>query len=437
MSTTKSMRNIYKGMSLYAKDEYESIWNDSIIVLDTNILLNLYRYSEETRKNILNCLKTFKNRIWIPYQVIKEYYKNRDKVIDDCNLVTDELKSIIDAKYGDIYKELNKRAERAQAVEEIKKIIEKNQQDLLPIFQKFKSDETKEKKLANNLAIEKEICELIKDSFEEEYEYKDIESVIEEGDYRIKNSIPPGYMDNEKKEQYNNYKINGDYIILNSIIKKAKENNKSVIFITDDQKEDWFQIANHKTLGGRCEILQEFYKETGNLMLIYTAKGFIDNYNHKSPKKPIPEATVKEIEKINTEGKWTNITINNDYINNNSYIRYMPDYSNRELSASEKRMCLQEILKRIEFLISIYQKENLSMEATMLNANEILLNIDKVDKYYILGYKKNYGKIRVYTQSLAQALYDKNYDYFYKTISNVLEELNKIIDNEHIEIAFG
>ena len=47
-----------------------------IIVLDTNVLLNIYRYSPEFSEFALNCLKTVKNYVVLPATVRLEYGKH-------------------------------------------------------------------------------------------------------------------------------------------------------------------------------------------------------------------------------------------------------------------------------------------------------------------------------------------------------------------------
>lgn len=50
------------------------------IVLDTNIILDLARYSLYTSKNILEIFNKCTDLIWIPNQVFKEYIKNKYNV---------------------------------------------------------------------------------------------------------------------------------------------------------------------------------------------------------------------------------------------------------------------------------------------------------------------------------------------------------------------
>jgi len=57
-------------------DENHEIWNECIFVFDANILLNLYRYSDETRELLISTLSGLKERIWIPNKVAFEYLNN-------------------------------------------------------------------------------------------------------------------------------------------------------------------------------------------------------------------------------------------------------------------------------------------------------------------------------------------------------------------------
>lgn len=62
-------------------DEKKQLWNGCVFVFDTNVLLNLYRYTANTRDTLLTALDDLKDRVWIPYQVAYEYAKNRFDVI--------------------------------------------------------------------------------------------------------------------------------------------------------------------------------------------------------------------------------------------------------------------------------------------------------------------------------------------------------------------
>jgi len=75
------MRETFKHFYLPSLEKIDNIWETGIISLDANVLLNLYRYSTETRKELLEVISDHSDRIWITYQAGREYHRNRISVI--------------------------------------------------------------------------------------------------------------------------------------------------------------------------------------------------------------------------------------------------------------------------------------------------------------------------------------------------------------------
>lgn len=91
-----TMTRMFKGYTNYTIEEYKNVWENGLIVVDTNVLLNLYRYSDDTRKKMLDIFGQLKKRLWIPYQVGYEFYKNKDNVIAEaCKEYDDLLKKLM------------------------------------------------------------------------------------------------------------------------------------------------------------------------------------------------------------------------------------------------------------------------------------------------------------------------------------------------------
>jgi len=66
-----------KFIEYHMNDYIEGIFREAIVILDTNVLLNLYRYSKATREKYLEILTQVKERFFLPYQVCQEFYKNK------------------------------------------------------------------------------------------------------------------------------------------------------------------------------------------------------------------------------------------------------------------------------------------------------------------------------------------------------------------------
>nr|WP_248700545.1 PIN-like domain-containing protein [Parageobacillus thermoglucosidasius] len=70
---------MFAGFLEYTEEEFKELWEQAIFVVDTNVLINFYKYTnKETTQNLFDILKELKkaNRLWIPHQVALEYFFN-------------------------------------------------------------------------------------------------------------------------------------------------------------------------------------------------------------------------------------------------------------------------------------------------------------------------------------------------------------------------
>ena len=137
-------------------------------------------------------------------------------------------------------------------------------------------------------------------------------------------------MDSKKPEP----ECYGDLVIWNEIIEYAHKNNKNIIFITDDKKEDWWgKKIEGKTTGPSHELIKEFYDKTSMLFYMYTSDKFIelisDRFNIKDTEELKDES--KELAIINfkelVDASFANKRKNYiKYYTNNKYNNLSHDY---------------------------------------------------------------------------------------------------------------
>ncbi|MEU9009038.1 PIN-like domain-containing protein [Streptomyces sp. NPDC048479] len=60
------------------KGDCERVFQSGMVVLDTNVLLNLYRSNARTREDTLAVLTKLRDRLWVPHQVLTEFWRNRE-----------------------------------------------------------------------------------------------------------------------------------------------------------------------------------------------------------------------------------------------------------------------------------------------------------------------------------------------------------------------
>lgn len=287
------MKDQFIGFYELKPGEVDEIWESGIFIFDANSLLNLYRYSSQTSNDFLQILNKLKDQLFLPHQVGYEFHNNRHIVIDTINnsyeLLLNEFNKEIDNAFDKI---LNKHTKHPIIkINELKKTKEK-------FLNEFKGELLNQKKshvdYFKNDSILDQLTNLFENKVGSEFSDEELEVIYSEGSGRYIKKIPPGYKDTDKKNNGDRH-LYGDLIIWKQIINFSKQEKKAIIFITDDRKEDWWQIEHGKTIRPRQELIFEFFKETGIRILIYNADKFMKYAKDKKVVKEIKQKSIKEI----------------------------------------------------------------------------------------------------------------------------------------------
>jgi len=279
------MKNKFPGHFL-SDDAKEKIWKEGIFVFDANILLDMYRYSEETKESLLLAIESIRERAWLPHRAAKEYLDNRIKVILDQGTEyetaiseIEKLKRKLDNKRSHPFISAKTMSQVDTALELATKELEENKK-------------THNSRITND-EIRDRIAAIFEEAVGEEATKEEIQKTIIEGKTRYENKIPPGYLDSKKQNEESTdtgiERAYGDLIIWKSIIEKALSEESSVIFITGDKKEDWWLKANGKTISPRPELVKEFEDKTGQKFYMYAPESFIQRTLTSKKDRPSQE----------------------------------------------------------------------------------------------------------------------------------------------------
>lgn len=256
-------------------EEFQKIrLSKHLIVLDTNIFLELYRQPSNISLDIIEALKQIMEQIYVPRQVYDEYLRNYQKICGEEKkkyqnvrrelfaLVTklqDDIKSRTTEyrkhNYTDISKLQSDLGEKlAEAIDIIKAYENNHKEEIEKNIEFLQSDKVKE------------FVELLNEQgkIEKQLTFSEKLSILQEGKIRFENLIPPGYMDQEK-DGMDKY---GDLFVWKSIIKAASEKNANILFICNDKKEDWWEQNKENLIDLRKELWEEF-KENRPLLEIH------------------------------------------------------------------------------------------------------------------------------------------------------------------------
>jgi hypothetical protein len=75
------MRKQFPGYYRPTSADFAQKVKECVFCFDTNVLLNLYRYTPESRENLIKVLQAVKDRVWLPHQVGIEYQRRRIEVL--------------------------------------------------------------------------------------------------------------------------------------------------------------------------------------------------------------------------------------------------------------------------------------------------------------------------------------------------------------------
>lgn len=273
------MRDEFPGYYSPTPEAMASLWRDATFVLDTNVLLRLYRVPDATRNQMLDALKALGGRLWIPRQVGIEYQRNRLQAVhvehQRAKAAVSDIERAFKAYEAAVSKaELKERgvddadailAEMAKSANRIKTIVENS--------------------LSGQLAphdhdhIRDEIDGLLKGRVGDPPKGQaEVDAWNEKGRKRFEMKWGPGHSDSEKADSAEPFfyaqgvvyqRQYGDLYLWFQLLEYAKSNDvKKVVFVTQDAKEDWWRLApgagrNRLRLSPQESLVEEIRRESG------------------------------------------------------------------------------------------------------------------------------------------------------------------------------
>lgn len=282
------MKSKFIGHFKPSKDDFDGMWRQNTFVFDTNVLLNLYRYSEETRNRLLELTSSFKDRVWLPRKVADEFFDNR---LDVLGKQAEE--------YDALFKDLEKIDQALRNTRQHPFVSTSMLENIANLFKTLKSELEDNKdslliRLSNDEILQR-LGDLFDGKIDSGFTPQELESIYLEGAKRVEKKIPPGFKDAKAKVNcLDDYRIYGDLILWKEILKKSATDRKGIIFVTDDKKEDWWLEAQGRRIGPLPGLIQEFFEETKQSFYMYT----VDRFMEYASKFLNTEVTMKMIEEV-------------------------------------------------------------------------------------------------------------------------------------------
>jgi hypothetical protein len=244
----------------YRQIPFQAALDGGVVAVDTNVLLLPYRLSQSTFARFEVGLRGLaaKKRLFIPAHCAREYALHRPVAVGELLKAVSDYRSrlapvavlsgpalerlpeyqAMRKSHGEVVEAL---ALHSRHVEEVaSRLLQWNQDD--PFCNLYAECFPAPAIIAPSLGDD---------------------AMLEDAARRANIRQPPGYKDRAK--EMNSY---GDVVIWHSILELGRQAKTHVVFVTADEKGDWFHQSNGQALMPRVELLLEFSNHTGGKHLV-------------------------------------------------------------------------------------------------------------------------------------------------------------------------
>jgi hypothetical protein len=264
-------RGLYDGFEGYrtpTTEDYRRVLGAGMVVPDANVLLNLYRYTDQARDDLLSVLARLGNQLWIPHQVLVEFWRNRDAVLRDprdteriAGEMSDTREQVLSAFRG----WANRVSLPPEQATELVGALSHGFDAVIDGVERFSDASAIESaRDTDKDAVLRTLEPILAGRVGSRFDDETLRRVIEEGLRRVSEREPPGYMDKNKDDSA----AAGDYLVWEQVLIEAEQRKCDVVFVTADVKEDWWRKEAGELRGPRLELVTEMRRRGGSRLLM-------------------------------------------------------------------------------------------------------------------------------------------------------------------------
>lgn len=319
------MRDKFPGYYRPNVEEFAELWGEALFVLDANVLLNLYRYPKMARDELVSVLVQVSDRLWIPFQAALEFQRNRPYVLAEQKERFYQVRKILNKALSTLEGDLGKlQLGKRHSLIETDTLLNVLRSSVDKFNSSLEQLEAQQIGAHEDDLLRLRIDELLGGHVGDPPATQSVvDSISEEGKQRYSQKIPPGYSDSRKEDGASaSYSYGGivyeaeygDLILWKQLIDRAKHaTTKSVIFVTDDQKEDWWWIIDSqgkKTLGPRPELINEIQRLANiDQFYIYNSEQFLE-FSKRFLQSSVSDESIEQVRQVaqSTRAKYAQAT---------------------------------------------------------------------------------------------------------------------------------
>ncbi|WP_146608159.1 PIN-like domain-containing protein [Streptomyces sp. NTH33] len=258
-------------------EDFIAVLKRGLVVPDANVLLNLYRYTEQARGDLLRALSAVEDRLWVPHQVLVEFWRNRESTLSDARSSGAQAAEDMAGHAAQAERTLRTWANRVALPEEETDRLRSQLNEVFDDVQEtiVKVGEGEWQNITHDTSTDPVITRLepaLDGRVGAPLSQEEHDKAITEGMRRVEKRLPPGYMDKTKE----GVGAAADYLVWEQILREAGRRQCDVLFVTADGKEDWWRKEQGFNRGPRPELTEELGARGGGRLFMLTPKRFLE-----------------------------------------------------------------------------------------------------------------------------------------------------------------
>jgi rRNA-processing protein FCF1 len=265
--------------------------HDCLIVLDTNSLLVPYQIGKDSLHHISKTYSKLvdERRLLIPGQVAREFAKNRANKLTDLyqqfNRKASGISQLQKGRYP-LLESIDAYEKTLKLEKQIDKLINEYKTAIQDVLEHIRN-------WTWNDPVSVLYSELFKGNVLIDLKHDKVKT-MEELARRQLHGIPPGYKDAGKEDLGI-----GDFLIWLTILEVGKTQKRNLLFVSGDEKPDWFHRSEGRALYPRYELLDEYRRfSDGHTFHILSFSQFLSLFGAS---ESVVNEVREEEERINLE----------------------------------------------------------------------------------------------------------------------------------------
>lgn len=256
----------FAGFKIATPDELDTALREAVVAVDANVLLDLYRFRPRTSQDLIKTLKGLGDRLVVPHQAIREFWRHRQRSPGSPRGATKTATEAL-VKSGRSMRDALDTWAKAVGVDKrelshletrVDDFIDELKGEIQAVLQESDAKRSVD-------SILKQLEMLLAGRITSPLDSEELTQCIAEAKRRIDAEEPPGFKDANKDDSDG---AAGDYLVWYQATRYAKEQDRDLLIVTRDEKEDWWWRQQSEFIGPRPELALEYHKLTGRRLFL-------------------------------------------------------------------------------------------------------------------------------------------------------------------------